>query len=265
MTTPEDRSPGLFVALVFCFSVPFWVLGATSDAQLMPGLSVSALMAFCPVAAAVMLVSREGTAGGVAALLRRSFDLHRIADRRWYIPTFLLMAAINVMVYGLMRMMGVAVPSPQVSVPQAILMSIAFFVGALGEELGWSAYALDPMLARMSALRASVVLGIVAAAWHLVPLLLLDRSPVWIAWWCLYALASRILVVWLYTNTNGSVGAVALFHATLNLTYMLFPRYGSHFDMRLGGLVMAFVAAVVTIAWGPATLTRHMRRGWTGQ
>jgi hypothetical protein len=54
--------------------------------------------------------------------------------------------------------------------------------------------------------------------------------------------ASRILIVGLYNNMGKSVFAVALFHATLNLTYTLFPVYGSHFDMRLGGLVMAFAA-----------------------
>ena len=47
-----------------------------------------------------------------------------------------------------------------------------------------------------------------------------------------------------------------VFHATLNLTYMLFPVYGTHFDMRLGSLVMALVAAVVTVFWGPRTLAR---------
>ena len=61
----------------------------------------------------------------------------------------------------------------------------------------------------------------------------------------------------LYNNTGKSVFAVALFHATLNLTWMLFPVYGSHFDMRLGGLVMAAVAAVVTLVWGPKTLARY--------
>lgn len=81
----------------------------------------------------------------------------------------------------------------------------------------------------------------------------------WIAWWCVYALSSRVLIVWLYNNTNGSVFAVALFHATLNLAYMLFPIYGSHFDMRIGGLLTAFAAAAVTVAWGPGTLTRHAR------
>jgi uncharacterized protein len=86
---------------------------------------------------------------------------------------------------------------------------------------------------------------------------LLHRSAAWIAWWCLYAMASRILIVWLYNNTGKSVFAGALFHATLNLSYMLFPVYGSHFDMRLGGLVTAFAAALVTVVWGPRTLARY--------
>ena len=53
------------------------------------------------------------------------------------------------------------------------------------------------------------------------------------------------LIVWLCNNTGQSVFAAALFHATLNLTWMLFPVYGSHFDMRL---------------WRPA----HGRRGHHG-
>lgn len=65
----------------------------------------------------------------------------------------------------------------------------------------------------------------------------------------------RILIVWLYNNTGGSVFAVALFHATLNLSFMLFPVNGSHFDMRLAGLVMTVVAVVV----GQRQRSRHIR------
>ncbi len=252
-----DRSPLTFFALVLALSLPFWVLGATSDAQLMPGLSVSALMTFCPMVAALLLIFRDTKADGVTALLRRSLDFRRIADKRWYIPILLLMPGVSVAVYGLMWWMGSALPAPQWSVVRALAMSLGFFVGALGEELGWSGYALAPMLRHASALRAAVTLGIVGVIWHLVPLILLHRSPTWIAWWCLYAMASRVLIVWLYNNTNGSVFAVSVFHATLNLAYALFPINGSHFDMRSGALVTAFVAAIVTAVWGPATLTRQ--------
>lgn len=253
------RSPRCFFALVLALSVPFWLLGANTDLQLMPGLSVSALMAFCPVAAATVLVHRESGAAGVTDLLRRSFDFKRITDRRWYLPILLTMPAVSVVVFALMTWMAMPPPAPQVSALAALLMLFAFFAGALGEELGWSGYILDPLLRRWNALQASVILGVVGIAWHLVPLLLVRRSSTWVAWWCLYALAARVLIVCVYNNTGKSVFAAALFHAMLNLSFMLFPVDGSRFDMRLGGLVMAFTAAWVTVAWGPTTLARDRK------
>ena len=254
---PLSRSPLMFFLLVFTLSVPFWLIGGVTDLQLMPGLSVSALMAFCPMVAALMLVHRETGASGATELLRRSFDFERIRAKRWYAPIFLLMAGVNGAVYGLMRCMDMPLPAPQLGVVAAPLMFFAFFVAALGEELGWSGYITDPMQNRWSALQTGVLLGLVSVLWHVVPLLLVHRSPSWIAWWCLYAVAARILIVWLYNNTGKSVFAVALFHDTLNLAWMLFPVYGSHFDMRLGGLVMAAIAVTVTVVWGPRTLARH--------
>jgi membrane protease YdiL (CAAX protease family) len=143
----------------------------------------------------------------------------------------------------------------------ALLMFFVFLVGALGEELGWSGYVLDPLQDRWSALRAGTSLGVIAVIWHLVPLLSMQRASAWIAYWYVYVMGSRILIVRLYNNTGKSVFAVTLFHATLNLSYMLFPVYSSHFDMRLGGLITAFAAAVVIFLWGPGTLTRHTHAG----
>ena len=74
-------------------------------------------------------------------------------------------------------------------------------------------------------------------------------------------MGSRILIVWLFNNTGGSVFAVALFHATLNLSFMLFPINGSHFDMRLGGLVTAGAAVIAIVFWGPKTLSKHKSFG----
>lgn len=254
---PQARPLGKFLALVLALSVPFWVIGAATDLQLFSGLSASALMAFCPAAAAVILAHRGGKRDEVAALLARSFDFRRIRRVRWYLPALLLMPAVSLFVYGLMREMDMALPAPQIHALPALLMFLGFLAGALGEELGWSGYALGPMQSRWSALRTGATLGLVAIIWHLVPLVQQHRAPTWIAWWCLYVAASRILIVWLYNNTGESVWAVSLFHATLNLAYWLFPVSGSHFDMRLGGLVMAAVAGVVVLVWGPGTLTGH--------
>ncbi len=253
---PPIRSPLKFFLLVFAASIPFWLAGVITDLQLMPGLPVSALMALCPAAAGLILARREGGAAGMAELLRRSVDFQRIRAKSWYAPILLLMAGVNLAVYGLMRWMDMPLAAPQILVPAALLMFVAFLLGALRKELGWSGYITDPMQQRWNALQTGLLLGLVAILWHLVPLVLMNRSPTWIAWWCLYAVAARIFIVWLYNNTGKSVFAVALFHATLNLCWMLFPVNGSHFDMRLGGLAMALTAALVTMVWGYTTLVR---------
>ena len=247
----------VFFLLVFALSIPFWVLGGVTDLELMPGLSVSVLAGFAPVAAALVLVWRVGRLKGALAFLKRSFDFKRTKDRRWYVPVLLLMPAVSLAVYGLMRWMAMPLPAPQFHLWFALLMFLGFFVGGLGEELGWSGYALDPMQERWGALGASLLLGLVGIFWHLTPLLLMGRSFTWIAWWCLYALTSRIFIVWLYNNTGKSVFAAALFHATVNTAYVLFPVNGSHYDMRFAGLVMAAAAIVVIAVWGPKTLAGY--------
>ena len=87
------------------------------------------------------------------------------------------MPAVNVVVFALMRRMAMPLPASQVSALVALLMFLAFFIGALGEELGWSGYVLDPLQERLNALQSSGILGVVGVVWHLVPLLLIHRSP----------------------------------------------------------------------------------------
>lgn len=261
MHTSPDLSSSLkhlrvFFLLVFALSIPFWLMGAATDLQLMPGLSVSALMGFCPMVAALILVYRDKGTTGALALLRRSFDFKRIKSKRWVMPTLLLMPAVSLIVYGVMRWTSLPVPPAQFHFFPALLMFAAFFIEGLGEELGWSCYAFEPTQERWGALGASLLLGLVGIAWHVIPLLSIGRSASWIAWWCLYAIVLRIFTVWVHNNTGKSVFTAALFHATLNLAYMLFPVDASHFDMRIASLVMAGMAVVVVGVWGPKSLTR---------
>jgi hypothetical protein len=97
----------------------------------------------------------------------------------------------------------------------------------------------------------------VTATWHFVPLLQVGRSATWIAWWSLAVVAQRILQTWVYNNAGRSVFAAALFHAMVNVSWQLFPNQGSHYDPRITGLIAALMAAVVTVVWGPRTLTRE--------
>jgi hypothetical protein len=241
---------------VFALSVPLFAVGALVPLELLPGLPVSSLSVLCPVTAAVLLVYRERKWTGVTDLLKRSFDYGRIKGAAWYLPTVLLMPAVAILAYGLMRLMRLPLPVPQFSGWAAVTMVPAFFVAALAEELGWSGYATDPLEDRSNALRAGVLLGVVGAAWHLVLLAQAGRPPAWIAWQSLCLVALRILIVWLYNNTGKSVFAAAVCHATYNLGWQLFPNPGSHYDPRITGLIMTVAAVIVTAAWGPTRVAQ---------
>jgi membrane protease YdiL (CAAX protease family) len=132
-----------------------------------------------------------------------------------------------------------------------------FFVGALGEEVGWQGYAIGPLQSRWNALTASVILGIVWAAWHVVPLIQLNRAPAWIAWQCMTLVLARILIVWLYNNTGKAVLAAILFHAMNNVTTVLLPNYGWPYDPFSAVIILAVSAALTTFLWGPETLARY--------
>lgn len=154
-----------FFMWVLALSLPFWLIGAATGLQLLPDLPVSALMAFCPVIAASVLVYGEKRIAGVTALLRRCFDYQRIRAKVWYLPALFLMPGVMVVAYELMRVVEWPLPAlPRVPVASALVMFLVFFVPALGEELGWSGYALDPLPDRWGALQAGVLLGVAWAA-----------------------------------------------------------------------------------------------------
>jgi CAAX protease family protein len=251
------RSPLSFFIVVFVLSVPFWFLGAASSRQVLPGVPMSSFMWICPVTAAAILLHREKGSAGVIELLSRLFDYRRITAKAWYAAVFLLMPGVTILAYTLMRLVGRPLPLPQFPGLEAPGLFLALFIPALCEELGWSGYATDPMQERWSALGAAVLIGIVWALWHAVPLLQAHRSADWIAWWSLYTIASRVLIVWIYNNTGASVFAAALYHDVMNLCWQLFPIHGSHWDPRIIGLIVTLAAAIVTIIWGPRKLTRH--------
>lgn len=243
-----------FFLLVFGLSLPLWVLGGVVERQLLPGVPLSSLMVVCPAAAAFLLLWRREGPPAVERLARRSLDLSRIDRPLWYAPTLLTMPGIAIAAYGLMRLLGMELPSPEISwgaLPGTLVMVLA---AALLEELGWSGFATDQLQEHLNALQTALLIGLVTALWHVVPLLEVGRSLSWTAWQALNLAATRVLLVWVYNNAGRSVAAAALCHATVNLSWQLFPNQGSHYDPRIVGLVTVAFAVIVTVVWGPKTL-----------
>ncbi len=254
------RRPWAFFALFLALSVPFWIIGASSDSFLpawIPiNLPTAALMTFNPALAASILAYMDGGWPAVRRLLARALDIGRLQRKRWWAPILLLMPAVLALNYGWVVAQGRG-PDPAVFPLELVpLLFVMFIVGDLGEELGWQGYAYDPLEARWGALATGLGMGMFWALIHVVPLVEAHRAPLWILWHCSGQVCLRVLHVWIYVNTGRSVLATTLFHTMTNLSEYLIPNYGSSYDPLFTTLVMAALVLVIGGLWSPRTLTR---------
>ena len=256
-----NRSPLKFFLLVFALAIPIWLIGAIAGRGLpLPmNLPVSALQAFCPLIAALILVYREEGVGRLWRLSSRVFDQRRIRKKIWYVPIIFLLPTLYLLTYWVMRLLNLPLPDePHIPFLLIPLLFVLFFITAVGEEVGWMGYAVDPMQERWSALTTGIILGSVWGMFHVVPDIQANHGLWWIAWQHgVYAVALRILIVWLYNNTGKSVFAAILVHDTDNVSWSLFPNYGSHYDPAVMGAITAIAAVIVTFLWGSRTLARY--------
>lgn len=121
---------------------------------------------------------------------------------------------------------------------------MVFGVAAVFEEVGWSGLALDAMQERLSPVVAGLVLGAIWAAWHYVPLVQAGRSVGWIAWWTVFTVALRMILVTLYNGTGRSVPITVVCHAAANVATVTF---GDFFVPSVTGIVLSLMAAATAV------------------
>jgi len=255
-----NKPPFNFFLLVFALSIPFWILGALAPdtTKILPiKLPISALMTFCPLIAAVILVYKKQKKQSVKQLLKLSIDFKKIKNKKWYIPVVLLMPLTALLSYWYMKMTGGISPEPQISPLSVAIFFVVYFIGAIGEEVGWSGYVIDPLQNQYGAFNASIITGIVWAVWHIIPFHQAHQTTGWIVWQCIGTVFLRVIMVWLFNNTGKSVFAMILFHTMINISPYLIPNYGSHYDPFIFAVLLIITTIAVTWLWGPKTLADY--------
>ena len=258
---PSKRSPLQFFLLVFALAIPIWLLSALVG--VIGSLKVpltDLVLAFIPLAAAVILVYRQEGFAGVRTLLKRVVDYKRIKQKIWYLPLVFLAPLIYLLTSTVMRLTERSAPV-EGHILRLPLLFVIFFLLAVGEEGGWMGYAIDPMQDRWGALNASIILAIPWWLGHLPSIIQIGGTPGDIAWWFPGAIGLRILIVWLYNNTGKSLFAAILFHALLNVgRSAAYPTVGSHYDpvyQAVGDSIEVIMAVIVVLLWDSKTLARY--------
>lgn len=248
------RTPWLFFALLLVLSVPFFFIGRRSLLpEGMPFFSATALMAFLPLIIATALAWRQQGAKAAVAPLKAAFAVTKVHPL-WWATAFLILPMSMYLAYHLSNLLGAGLPpmAHPWNAPLATLgMFLLLYLFAVGEEVGWMAYASHPLAARWDVLGAALIIGLMGAAWHLVPYLKADHTTSWVFWQCVVTVLQRPIIFWLYLNPRGGLVAAATFHAMFNVSYRMFPGDGALYDPFTTALVLTAVVALIVLLWGP--------------
>jgi uncharacterized protein len=201
---------------------------------------------------------------GVRRVLRRL--VHGRIGLRWYLAA-LALTMLAPLAVGVSILFGGATPVVDNTI-LGLLFLFAFHIfpgSAMGEEIGWRGFVLPRMQARHSALKASLLIGILWGPWHL-PLWLTGSEGHPISLYVPFVVAvvaSSVFYTWLYNNTGGSLLIVVLYHAASNLpiTVLISPlgsQMAQPFLIYVALTVIA--AAAIVIATGAENLSRTAQR-----
>lgn len=232
---PSAARIGTFLALTFAATWTLWALviraGSVSAAHsplLALGGPAFLLGAFAPGLVAVALTAWQDGREAVAILLGRI--LRWRVGLRFYAFALLLMPVVKLAVAGLHRLLTGAWPAFGETHPMVLVVAtLLSTLGQAGEEVGWRGYLLPRVAERTGVAAASLIVGVVWAAWHL-PLFFAAGAGTNGQSFPLYALqivAYSIVLTWLYWRTGGSLLLVMFMHAALNNTKDIVPSAGT--------------------------------------
>lgn len=202
----------------------------------------------------------------VMAALHGRAGVHDLARRclrwrvgvRWYLVALLglpitVMLAASV-IFGLAPLNALVDKWPllfTVILPD-LLLRIVFF--NLAEEIGWTGFLQARLQDRHGPLKASVMVEVPFLLWHLPDVMIsFGLTPLSLEFYLVlgaFAIAQlfgRVVIMWLYNNTNRSVLLVGLFHSTIDTTV---NRITSEFipgPAESGFFIVSGVLAVVAV------------------
>src|SRR5512136_1191085 len=246
-----------FILIAVALYIPFVIY---ANVEVFPNFTLINFGAFIPMLTALILVYREKGTHSAVELLKRSFDYKRIKSKIWYLAVFLLIPFTVLMQYGLAFLSGSPVSSPYFPISWPLVTVIVFFA-AIGEELGLMGYLFEPIQDRFGALKASILLGAFWASYHIPLFTSSGLDNYWILSQLIYIAATRVLFVWVYSNTGKSIFAVVIMHTLFNSVWLLFPPSGGlprpiFYSPTNLALITIVIAALAGFLWGPKTLAQ---------
>lgn len=262
----DPRDIGLFVVIAVLLGAltgtPTATYSIVSDRPIPSGVSLTLFLIFglSPLIATVVLVRRLDVDGGIRPFLRDRF--RRRTDARWYLIAVGLMPALFTVTY--LGFIAFNEPVPiDLSLLGLLLLEVLLvgFVYNLVENYGWRGFLQEALQSHVSAITATLVVGVVWGLWHaslFLPGGQFEGFPL-LAFFVVIV-GEAVIIGWLYNSTNGSVLHAALMHTSFNASFGGFIILMVLADMTvdtfywLAALVIWLTVATIIALTNPSTL-----------
>ena len=151
-----------------------------------------------------------------------------------------------------------------VFIPNFLALGIVYgLLAGFIEEIGWMGYAFPKMRVKHSALTASLIIGVLHGTWHIVADYLGASGnlggywlPHFILMWIIGMTAMRVLIVWVYVNTESILLAQLMHASSTGFLIILSPSPISPAKETLWYAVYAVVLWVIVAI----VITRYGKR-----
>lgn len=256
----------LAIAFTWIAAIPALFFGA-------PFQPYQTLGAYSPLLAALIVSTASGGREGINMLLRR------MTNWRFGFSSYLLAIFSLVLLYLLTVMISGALPFQELIEKWMLIFTFyipalltTYIVNPIGEETGWTGFALPQLQKQCSPWLSAVILGVVWAIWHLpayfIPSEMGTFNPLGFFIFMLIAVCTRIIWTWITNKARGSGIVGVLLHASSNavsvglLPLMLPPTMPGQTDDLSGlvllGLLLLSAVLILIITHGRLSYSREV-------
>lgn len=237
-----------FFALAFLLTWTFQIPGALAKLGIVggatePWMGLMGLGLFGPLVAA-MVVSR-GDPGGVRGLFAqlRGWRVHP----GWYLLAVVLPGAVMTLGLVAYRVGGGADLGRWLWIPHDPPRIVALFLIPFTEEVGWRGYAQPKLQERVGPLRASLVIGVLWAFWHVPMFVVQGVTAAQFAESVAYFMAGSVTFAWLGLRARAMLPMAIASHfgAHLDSSMASMPATAVPFHAQTAGYVVLALLLVL--------------------
>lgn len=253
--------PFLLIAYgwAWLWSIP--VILTRQDYQSSPLLLLVVFIAiFGPGLAGIILTYRDGDWEKRRDFWRRLLDFRRMR-LGWIALMLLLWPALHLLANTMSRALGSEPPASEMVMEltaQPLLIPvivILYFLQAGIEDLGWRGYMLERILQSGSPAKASLIVGVFHAFWHVPFFLIVGTNQMRMGFdfdflmFVAQAVSFSLFATWWYLGNGHSTLAAILTHTVGNLCNDIFTLQAGTMSFQLYTLFMVIGAILISLVW----------------